>query len=139
MIGQIPYMFYLDGVPYSHTDSVTGVWLKNCITGERLLLLVLRKRQTCRCGCRGWCSYNAILESYARSFRAMANGEDPNSRHDDTAWLPSDGYRQGHAGRRWKFRAVVIRIMGDWMGKCITLGFPSWSSLIRPCRSQDHG
>ena len=53
----LPYSLFLDGVPYSLTDSVTGVWVKNELTGKRDLLAVLRKRLLCRCGCRGWCSF----------------------------------------------------------------------------------
>lgn len=39
-----PVSIFLDGVPYSHTDSVTGVWLINELTGERHLVLALRKK-----------------------------------------------------------------------------------------------
>ena len=65
----------------------------------------------------------------------MAVGEDPTMRHDETLWLPSDLCRANNGGRKWKYRAVVVRILGDWMEKCSTLGFPTWSSLIRPCPS----
>jgi hypothetical protein len=55
--GVLPIALYMDGVPYSHTDSVIGVWICNLLTGVRHLSLVVRKRLVCKCGCRSWCSF----------------------------------------------------------------------------------
>ena len=51
-----PIAIYLDGVPYSLTDSVIGFWVHNLISGMRYLIGIIRKRNICQCGCRGWCT-----------------------------------------------------------------------------------
>ena len=61
----LPLNLYLDGVPYSHTDSVLGVWLENVVDGRRVLVAVIRKRLCCRCGCRHWCSLDALFRFLA--------------------------------------------------------------------------
>jgi hypothetical protein len=58
----MPYGLYLDGVPYSQTDSVLGVWLFNMITGVRMLIALMPKKVACACGCKGWCSYHGQMQ-----------------------------------------------------------------------------
>ena len=53
----IPLALFVDGVPYSINDSVVGFWLINLVTMERTLLVAVRKKLCCRCGCRGWCTF----------------------------------------------------------------------------------
>jgi hypothetical protein len=48
-----PVSLYIDGVPYSLTDSVIGFWFVNEVTGRRYLIAALRKKLVCTCGCRG--------------------------------------------------------------------------------------
>ena len=55
----LPLSLFVDGVPYSHTDSVTGFWLVDVITCARFLWCVLCKKLVCVCGCRGWCTCTA--------------------------------------------------------------------------------
>ena len=38
-----PIAMYIDGLPYSQTDSVVGVWIINIITQKRTLCVTLRK------------------------------------------------------------------------------------------------
>ena len=59
-----PFGIYMDGLPYSLTDSVLGVWLVNLVSEKRHLIAVLRKRVVCQCGCRGWCSYFSTRKSF---------------------------------------------------------------------------
>ena len=58
----VPISLFIDGVPYSQTDGVVGVWLIEEVHGQRRLLAALRKPMTCNCGCRGWCSFHALFE-----------------------------------------------------------------------------
>ena len=53
-----PCALYIDGLPYSITDSVVGVWLVNLLTDRRHLIGVLRKRLVCHCGCKSWCTFS---------------------------------------------------------------------------------
>ena len=48
-----PVGIYMDGLPYSQVDSVPEVWVINLVTGARHIMLLLRKRMACACGCRG--------------------------------------------------------------------------------------
>jgi hypothetical protein len=78
----MPYGLYLDGVHYSQTDSVLGVWLFNRITGARLLITLMRSKGACACGCKGWCSYYGLMQCLHWSMSALASGTHPASRHD---------------------------------------------------------
>ena len=49
----LPLGLFADGVPYSQSDSVIGVWIVNLINGQRNLIAVIRKKRSCDCGCRG--------------------------------------------------------------------------------------
>ena len=67
----IPVAMFCDGVPYTKTDSVIGWWCCNLLTGRRHLITLLRKRNQCRCGCRGWCSFYAIFTYLLWQFQAL--------------------------------------------------------------------
>ena len=56
-----PLGVYMDALPYSLVDSVLGVWVINLVTGARDVLLTIRKKRVCSCGCKGWCTYYPIL------------------------------------------------------------------------------
>ena len=71
---------YVDGAPHSQTDSVVGFWVINLVTQRRHLTAVLRKRNGCTCGCKGWCSLYAIFRMLRWSFKAMAARAYPPSR-----------------------------------------------------------
>ena len=77
-----PIAIYIDGVPYSHTDGVIGWWLINLITQRRYLISILRKRNICRCGCRGWCSIYCFFREIHWELKILADGQHP-SRRDD--------------------------------------------------------
>ena len=61
----VPLALFVDGAPYSHTDGVVGFWVINTVTEKRVLVAAMRKKLACSCGCRGWCSYHAILSFLA--------------------------------------------------------------------------
>ena len=124
---------YLDGVPYSNTDSVLGFWIQNLATRRRHLCCILRKRCSCQCGCRGWCSFFAILQFLRWSLDALAVGFWPESRHDKKEWKPEDTNRKYKGGDPLPFRACVVYIKGDWAEYATSLGFPSWQDSVRPC------
>ena len=42
-VNVLPLSLYLDGVPYSINDSVTGIWIGNLITDERFLTGIVKK------------------------------------------------------------------------------------------------
>ena len=42
----------MDGVAYSHIDSVLGVWAINMISQKRHVVALIRKKQMCKCGAK---------------------------------------------------------------------------------------
>ena len=129
----VPTALYVDGVPYTKTDGVIGWWLVNIASGRRHLLVVVRKRNTCKCGCRGWCTFFAVFDYLRWALAAMAEGSWPTSRHDGAQWKDSDANRSVFAGSPLGYRAAVIHIKCDWMEACATFGFPTWTHSLRPC------
>ena len=129
----IPVALYLDAVPNSQTDSVLGWWLVNLISGVRYLYGVLRKSQSCRCGCLGYCSFYQFFALTHWILDAMASARFPVARHDNRPWRQLDCERQKLAGDPLGFRAACIWIKGDWSVYAGTLGLPSWADALRPC------
>jgi hypothetical protein len=128
-----PLALYLDGVPYSITDSVIGFWLICLTTSKRYLFAVFRKRLSCQCGCKAWCSFHAFFTYVRWTLLALAQGVMPTHRHDGTTWRDTDLERSLLAGTSLPFKACVIYIKGDWAEYAHTLGFPTWRDGIRPC------
>ena len=83
----VPIAIYMDGVRYSaplagRSDSVVGMWMVNCFTNKRHLILTVRTNDMCRCGCRGFCSVYPLWEAIAWSCRALIQGRMPIERDD---------------------------------------------------------
>jgi hypothetical protein len=129
----IPIAIFMDAVPYSHTDSVLGCWGLNVLTGERFLFAVVRKRNICRCGCKGWCTYHVVFEVAAWSLSALAKKEWPHERHTGDPWLPSDTKRASMAGEPLPHRCACIYVKGDWAEYSHTFGLPAWNDGLRAC------
>ena len=129
----LPVAIYMDGVPYSNTDGVWGIWIINMVNMRRFLVGLIRKRITCRCGCKGWCTSFAVLSVLRWCLTSLAAGVYPSSRHDGTAWQTTDSMREQLAGKAMQFKAAVVYILGDWAEFCERLGFPTWQSSLRPC------
>jgi len=128
-----PVALYLDAVPWSQTDSVLGFWLICLVSGRRYLWGVLRKKHTCRCGCRGWCSFDPFFRLALWSVEALANGQYPGARHDGTAWLATDAARKARAGQQIRMPCACLYLKGDWSEFSNTVGLPSWQDGLRPC------
>ena len=129
----MPCTLYIDGVPYSLSDSAVGIWIYTNISKRRHLIGVIRKRLLCSCGCRGWCTYWPILDFMRWSFEQSAKGEFASCRHTGEAFGPSDQRRAIMAGTKMRFKCIINRITGDWSEFCSVLGFPTWQSATRPC------
>ena len=129
----VPVSLFIDGVPYSNTDSVIGFWAINEVSGERHLLITLRKQLCCQCGCRGNCTFFTVFSFLEWSFRALAQGRYPECRHDSSPWQLGDESRDARSGERMQYRACLMYIKGDWAEYATTLGLPSWQDGLRPC------
>jgi hypothetical protein len=128
-----PGSVYLDGVPYANNDSVIGVWIENIISQKRYLVLVLRKKIVCRCGCRGWCTLFGIFNFLNWTLESLANGIYPYRRHDNQVWRHNDKRRSQMCGQRMRRRFCIVYTKGDLSEYCGTLGFPNWNDNTRSC------
>ena len=129
----VPYALYMDGVAYSLTDTVVGVWAYSLATNKRHLLCLVRKKLVCKCGCRGWCTFWPVLAWLKWCCEALAEGVYPRTRHDGANWSQEDSTRAAQAGAAMAARAVCVFLKGDWAEFCERLGFPTWNSGLRPC------
>ena len=93
----IPIALYMDGYPYSQTDSCVGITILNLVTGRRHPIALVRKKLGCKCGCRGWFSFFPIMLWIRDCFRVRANGRMPSGRFDGQDWLESDKWRMSLA------------------------------------------
>ena len=129
----IPICIFVDAVPYSLTDSILGWWGINLLNQRRYLFCVARKRRTCTCGCRGWCSYWGMSQLTRWSLDALSCGAWPSARHDESAWLESDRGRSMKSGARMNFKAACLYVKADWAEYAHTMGLPTWHDHNRPC------
>ena len=127
-----PYAIYLDGVPYSERDSVIGVWFIDLLTGKRYLMILLRKFTSCRCGCRGWCSFFQIFLMVNWCNEALHEGRYPLTDHLNNEFEVGS-HRWKLRGKKMRRRGVCLYIKGDWSEYANTLGLSGWGDLLRPC------
>ena len=57
----LPLSIYMDAAPYSLTDGALGIWLQCLVTDRKWIIALVRKKITCACGCRGWCSHWEVI------------------------------------------------------------------------------
>ena len=128
----LPIGIYLDGVKFQNRDTALGMWLINLVTQRRHLLLCLRKKLMCRCGCRGWCSLFPAFQFISWLLGTLSSGRYPETRHDGTAW--QEGSADADlAGSALGYKAAALIVKGDWAEFAHTFGFASWQSLEHPC------
>jgi hypothetical protein len=128
-----PVALYLDGLPYSITDSVVGFWLISLIDGRRYLIAVLRKRIICKCGCKGWCTLWHLFAMLHWDLLAGARGRYPDERYDGPWLRGSDDAREARASQSFGFKLALLYIKGDWMELGVSIGLPTWADALRPC------
>ena len=128
-----PLSIFIDAVPYSITDSAIGFWFEVLPTKSRYLCAVVRKSICCRCGCRGWCTFNEIFLYLSWCLEALAQRIYPLQRHDGLPWSEKDAWRASVAGTEMFVRAVVLYLKGDWVEYSSTIGVPSFGDALRPC------
>ena len=131
----VPIALYVDGVSYrqtaaGRTDSVTGWWVVNLLTGKRHLQSTVRKSDECLCGCRGWCTMHPIMSAIAWQLRALATGKRPTRTHTGKPWPVG----QEPAALDLGFTACCVYVKGDWGEHSKTLGLAPPTQLHNPCQ-----
>ena len=128
-----PLALYVDGVAFTRTDKIIGIWVENLATRLRSLCVALRHSTLCKCGCRGNCTLYVIMEFLRWSIESMAKGTMPSCRHDNSEWLASDSARAAKAGQQLTHRGCVLLLKCDMMEFVTTFGLPSWKTHRSPC------
>ena len=109
--------------------------MSSIISGERFQICTIRKKDLCKCGCKGFCSFYPILRTISWSFNQLAGGIWPEVRHDGVPFevgsmrhdLGGGLLADGFAGALTEMRADLLEFVGS-------LGFTeSWSDTTTPC------
>ena len=128
-----PLAIFLDGVPYSLTDGVVGFWLVSLVCGRRFLIGIVRKRNLCGCGCRGWCTFYHMFLMLHWTLHAFKRGQHPDARYDGPWEDGVDDVRKSKSNQAFVFLCCLMYIKGDWMELGVTIGLPTWQDALRPC------
>jgi len=115
-----------DAAPISNRDSIF-LLLFSVLSGvcrERFWICTFTKKQLCRCGCKGRCTFDAVFVVIAWMFRALVAGTYPHVNHEGDAF-PS-GPRKDKAGSPLRVRAACIRLFGDWSWNKQAFGLQGW-------------
>eukprot|EP00959_Pyramimonas_sp_CCMP1952_P039717 830779-Pyramimonas_sp.AAC.1 len=75
----LPLAYFSDGVRYTSAISgqprtISGVWLVNLQTQKRYWIGGMPSQDTCRCGCRGWCSVFPSMNCVSWMLGQLARG-----------------------------------------------------------------
>ena len=131
-----PLSFYMDGCQFTKAGAQVLVFVVvNILSGTQHLAAVLRKKEMCKCGCRGWCSIRPVLEFFRWSFSALAAGAFPAGRHDGRPFTTEqDEGRTALAGLGLACGVCAVQqVKGDWAEYSHSLGFPTWKHNDYPC------
>jgi hypothetical protein len=118
--------FHSDAVVYTSTVRAGG--MKSVVVGNmnavsaqtdatrsiRETLFCISKERLCKCGnCGGFCTFQAITDVLAWSFRCLKDGVSPSRRHDDTPWTRDDLRNRLASGTVLK-KGALLQVRGDW-------------------------
>ena len=143
-----------DSAPYTHKDSVFLI-LWRALSGSvatRFWFCAFPKRDICRCGCMGRCTFNGVFLVLKWCFDILLVGLHP--------WFDHKGDAFKHGSMRWRqrgkplrFRGCCLRKYGDWQWYKQVLSLQGWrgegplreicwmcrGALSGPCHCYDFG
>lgn len=139
----LPLIIYVDGIAITRRDGCIAYTMYSPIPPlTRHLLVVLRKEDLCKCGCRGWCTVYTVHAFIKWGLDALADGHHSATRHDNTSFLPSDARRAELAGQPFAasfvVKGVVVLVKGDLKELSTTWGLPDTSSHSAMCPCCHH-
>ena len=154
--------FFRDGVAYSHTDSVLGVWPRGFpdsqeadvqvrVPGMVFPVLSDDPGSLVPKGHGGWevgveCIStflanvvrmpvlgNQLCKMYLTHQFTITQPRYIVCRYDGSNWRCNDQERASQGDESLGIKMTLVHIKSDWAEHCGTLGFPSWTSGLRPC------
>jgi hypothetical protein len=117
--------FHSDGVGYTTTlraggtKGVMAASLNVVSAGTEQLrnlrrpLFTIAKTRLCPCGCKGFCTYQAVMEVLSWSFGFLTKGYAPSCRHNGEPWSDHDRQTRLPDGARLE-QAALLQVRGDW-------------------------
>lgn len=116
-----------DSAPHTHRDSLNLIQFTvlSGIHRKRYWICAFPKRDMCRCGCFGRCSFDAVFEVVAWSLRALAAGVFPSVDHKGVPF-PDESYRGKLAKKPMKVRGACVAMCADWAWHKQVLGMQGW-------------
>jgi len=126
----VPIGLFTDGVEFQKKDTCIAIWLYTLITKVRHLLIVFKKSQLCKCGCRGWCSVWVALDYLRYCLLALADGVFPLHPYgrEDIAH-----FNYERAGSALLHKYCLVEIKTDWAEHGTTLALATWANSLFPC------
>ena len=125
----IPLGLHGDGVPHSKSGTVE-VFSWNFIgipTAERHLFCCIEKMYLCRCGCKGRCTFDAIMRVFVWCLDLVMMKNWPTCRRDGSPWLKSDKWRSRMSGALG-FCGGLLQVRGDWAWYKVMFAFKGWAA-----------
>jgi hypothetical protein len=117
--------FHSDGVGYTTTmraggtKGVMAASLNVVSAGSDRLrnlrrpLFTIAKTRLCTCGCKGFHTFQRVMEVMAWSFGFLVKGSAPSCRHDGEPWSEHDRKSRIMGGAAIP-RAALLQVRGDW-------------------------
>ena len=118
-----------DGVPFTKHDSLE-VLSFNCLaqpSGNRVPFTGVSKAFLCQCGCKGKCTWDALLAVFLWSMQSLCLGTFPCRGPGDQPF-PEGSDRSKQAGKPLRVCALLEQVRGDWPFLRGLFALPSWSS-----------
>ena len=87
-------VFVLGRGPVHDEGQFLAFYLNDMRTNKIHILFLYRKSDLCACGCRGWCSIHVLMHWLRWNVVALARGEMPFARHDNSVFqIVADAFR----------------------------------------------
>ena len=123
----LPIGLHGDGVPFTKKQSLEVIsW--NVLgepNNDRVPFTGTSKAYCCKCGCQGRCTWDAVMEIFAWSIKALVAGKHPQVDHLGQN-LPSE--LACVAGQSLGVQGVLCQIRGDWPFLKTLFGVPAWNN-----------
>ena len=122
---------FIDSTDYGKDASVVCWYYNFGDSPKRYVAAVVRKDETCKCGCSGSCTTLAVDRVIAWSLNACARATHPLRNHDGAPFAARSTW-ESHAGTPLGRAGALTHVRCDLLGAWEYLGFQRWNQ-DRPC------
>jgi hypothetical protein len=125
-----PIGLHGDGVPVAKKASLEIIsWnFASMPMGERVVFGAIGKQWVCQCACKGRHTWDAVLDLFSYSMRALQWGTFPALRHDGQPFqVKADKWRVERSAKPLPIRGALCQLRADWPFLKVLFGFPQWT------------